>query len=139
MKFTGSRALTVVSVAVAAVVLAACGKKEVVSTELIVKIGHVGPVSGAIAHLGKDNENGARMAIEELNAAGLKIGDEASAGFSFQLGDRIISCERNSLEESVFVRIKVRWIPAEILGESRHPAFGIMAEIGHEHTGCEVE
>jgi branched-chain amino acid transport system substrate-binding protein len=78
MKFTGSRSLTMVSVAVAAVVLAACGKKEVVSTELVVKIGHVGPVSGAIAHLGKDNENGARMAIEELNAAGLKIGDKTA-------------------------------------------------------------
>jgi branched-chain amino acid transport system substrate-binding protein len=78
MKFTGSRALTVVSVAVAAMVLAACGKKEVVSTEMVVKIGHVGPVSGAIAHLGKDNENGARMAIEELNAAGLKIGDKTA-------------------------------------------------------------
>ncbi|MEK8048449.1 branched-chain amino acid ABC transporter substrate-binding protein, partial [Ideonella sp. LYT19W] len=31
--------------------------------ELVVKIGHVGPTSGGIAHLGKDNENGARMAI----------------------------------------------------------------------------
>jgi len=30
--------------------------------EEIVKIGHVGPISGAIAHLGKDNENGAKMA-----------------------------------------------------------------------------
>jgi branched-chain amino acid transport system substrate-binding protein len=40
----------------------------------VVKIGHVGPTSGAIAHLGKDNENGARMAIEELNAKGVTIG-----------------------------------------------------------------
>ena len=42
--------------------------------EQIVKIGHVGPISGAIAHLGKDNENGARMAIDELNAKGVTIG-----------------------------------------------------------------
>ena len=42
--------------------------------EMVVKIGHVGPTSGAIAHLGKDNENGARMAIDELNAKGVKIG-----------------------------------------------------------------
>ena len=34
----------------------------------VVKIGHVGPISGNIAHLGKDNENGAQMAIDELNA-----------------------------------------------------------------------
>jgi branched-chain amino acid transport system substrate-binding protein len=40
----------------------------------VVKIGHVGPISGAIAHLGKDNENGARMAIDELNAKGVTIG-----------------------------------------------------------------
>mgnify|MGYP000090020742 CR=1 FL=1 len=41
--------------------------------EQVVKIGHVGPVSGAIAHLGKDNENGARLAVEELNAEGVMI------------------------------------------------------------------
>jgi len=40
----------------------------------VVKIGHVGPTSGAIAHLGKDNENGAKMAVDELNAKGVTIG-----------------------------------------------------------------
>jgi branched-chain amino acid transport system substrate-binding protein len=40
----------------------------------VVTIAHVGPTSGAIAHLGKDNENGAKMAVEELNAAGVTIG-----------------------------------------------------------------
>ncbi|MBQ5947180.1 branched-chain amino acid ABC transporter substrate-binding protein [Massilia sp. ST3] len=39
----------------------------------VVKIGHVGPVSGPNAHLGKDNENAARMAIDELNAKGVTI------------------------------------------------------------------
>ena len=42
--------------------------------DMVVKIGHVGPTSGGIAHLGKDNENGARMAIDELNAKGTTIG-----------------------------------------------------------------
>jgi branched-chain amino acid transport system substrate-binding protein len=42
--------------------------------EQVIKIGHVAPMSGAIAHLGKDNENGARMAIDELNAKGVTIG-----------------------------------------------------------------
>ena len=42
--------------------------------ELVVKIGHVAPLTGPQAHLGKDNENGARMAIDELNAKGLEIG-----------------------------------------------------------------
>lgn len=76
------------AVVAAAVALAACGKKEEVAPaaptaaptaaaapagDNLIKIGHVGPTSGAIAHLGKDNENGARMAIEELNAANLTI------------------------------------------------------------------
>ncbi|MDQ1829295.1 branched-chain amino acid ABC transporter substrate-binding protein [Massilia scottii] len=40
----------------------------------VIRIGHVAATSGAIAHLGKDNENGARMAVEELNAKGVLIG-----------------------------------------------------------------
>ena len=64
-------------VAAAALALIACGDKEEAAgggDTMVVKIGHVGPTSGAIAHLGKDNENGGRMAIEELNAAGMTIG-----------------------------------------------------------------
>ena len=45
-----------------------------VHAQEVIKIGHVAPLSGPIAHLGKDNENGARMAIEELNAKGVTIG-----------------------------------------------------------------
>ncbi|RSZ60605.1 branched-chain amino acid ABC transporter substrate-binding protein [Massilia atriviolacea] len=40
----------------------------------VIRIGHVAATSGAIAHLGKDNENGARMAVDELNAKGVTIG-----------------------------------------------------------------
>ena len=39
----------------------------------VVRIGHVGAMSGPIAHLGKDNESGARMAVDELNAKGFTI------------------------------------------------------------------
>ena len=79
MQFKFKSALTVLA---AASLLVACGKKEeaaapaaapAASADPVVKIGHVGPTSGAIAHLGKDNENGAIMAIEELNAAGVMI------------------------------------------------------------------
>jgi branched-chain amino acid transport system substrate-binding protein len=59
------------NVIVGAIALAIAGS---VSAQEVVKIGHVGPTSGQIAHLGKDNENGARMAIDELNAKGVTIG-----------------------------------------------------------------
>ncbi len=42
--------------------------------DAVVKIGHVAPVSGPQASYGKDNENGARMAVEDLNAQGVTIG-----------------------------------------------------------------
>ena len=60
------------AVAAAAIVLAASSASA--QDAQIVKIGHVGPVSGAQAHYGKDNENGARMAIEELNQQNITIG-----------------------------------------------------------------
>jgi branched-chain amino acid transport system substrate-binding protein len=81
MQFKVKSTLTVLAVAT---LMVACGKKEEAAAPAapaaapaaaanVVKIGHVGPTSGAIAHLGKDNENGARMAIEELNAQGVTI------------------------------------------------------------------
>jgi branched-chain amino acid transport system substrate-binding protein len=57
---------------VAAALAAATG--VALAQNMVVKIGHVAPVSGAQAAYGKDNENGARMAIEDLNAAGVTIG-----------------------------------------------------------------
>ena len=50
------------------------GAAGVSAQDMVVRIGHVAPVSGAQAHYGKDNENGARMAVEDLNARGVTIG-----------------------------------------------------------------
>jgi branched-chain amino acid transport system substrate-binding protein len=43
----------------------------------IVKIGFASPLTGGQASYGKDNQNGSQMAIDELNAQGLKIGGRA--------------------------------------------------------------
>jgi ABC-type branched-subunit amino acid transport system substrate-binding protein len=40
----------------------------------LVRIGVSGPLSGANAFAGKDNENGVRLAVEELNAQKIKVG-----------------------------------------------------------------
>lgn len=42
-----------------------------------VKIGIAGPLSGPAAHYGKDNERGAQLAIDDLNASQFKIGGKA--------------------------------------------------------------
>ncbi|MFZ6654505.1 branched-chain amino acid ABC transporter substrate-binding protein [Undibacterium sp. TJN19] len=54
--------------------IALIGHHHVNAQDLIVRIGHVSPLSGPSAHMGKDTEEGARMAIEELNAKSVTIG-----------------------------------------------------------------
>ena len=60
----------------AALALAACGKKEESTPapkadagppSISVKIAHAGPLTGSIAHLGKDDENGVALAIAHAN------------------------------------------------------------------------
>ena len=66
------------SLAVLALALSACGKSSsdeaTASGDRVVRIGAVAPLTGPQAHLGKDNENGTRMAIDEANAKGVMIG-----------------------------------------------------------------
>lgn len=78
--------LSVVALSVAAAfALSACGQKDTpapaaapaapdAKPEIVVKLGHVAPMTGPQAHLGKDNESGAVLAVEELNAQGIEIG-----------------------------------------------------------------
>ncbi len=56
--------------------LLAVGTAQAQNTPAVqtVRIAHVGPLTGGSAHLGKDSENGVRMAIDELNAQQLTIG-----------------------------------------------------------------
>lgn len=57
-----------------AIALACLAASNAMAQNAVVTIAHVAPTSGPIAHLGKDNENGALLAVEELNAAGVTIG-----------------------------------------------------------------
>jgi branched-chain amino acid transport system substrate-binding protein len=56
--------------------LAGCGQDQSASNDVI-RIGSVAPLTGSQSHIGKDNDNGARLAIEETNAAGLTLGGKA--------------------------------------------------------------
>ena len=83
---TMSKKLGLTLVAAALITVYGCGKEEPKKAAeapkaappaeemVIVKIGHAAPLTGGIAHLGKDNENGARLAIDEANAKGIKLG-----------------------------------------------------------------
>jgi len=58
-------------IAAATALMAATGAY---AQDAVVKIGHSGPLSGSQAFSGKDNENGARLAVEELNAKPITVG-----------------------------------------------------------------
>ena len=64
--------------ALAAALLAACGPSHPSSggapDKQIVLFGHAGPLTGSIAHQGKDDENGVALALDEANARNLVIG-----------------------------------------------------------------
>jgi branched-chain amino acid transport system substrate-binding protein len=73
------------SIAVAvALALAACGKKEEAKApattaapapaSTVVTIAHAGPLTGSIAHLGKDDENGVALAVAQANDKKITIG-----------------------------------------------------------------
>ncbi|SPB18101.1 branched-chain amino acid ABC transporter substrate-binding protein [Caballeronia novacaledonica] len=71
-------ASTAASATSSAAVAAAFTPASVPAAEAtVVKIGHVAPLTGLQAHLGKDNENGARLALEEISAQGLTIDGHA--------------------------------------------------------------
>jgi branched-chain amino acid transport system substrate-binding protein len=64
--------------ALALLLLAACGRGEApgapATDEVVVTLGHAGPLTGSIAHQGKDDENGVALALEQANARKLRIG-----------------------------------------------------------------
>lgn len=66
----------------AALTLAGCGKSEAPAAgsasgdaaTLLVKLGHAAPLTGPQAHIGKDTEYGAQMAVDDANAAHIQVG-----------------------------------------------------------------
>jgi ABC-type branched-subunit amino acid transport system substrate-binding protein len=63
--------MRIAPLALAALLVAA---HAVAADEQVVKIGVSGPLSGSNAFAGKDDENGVRLAVEELNAQKIKVG-----------------------------------------------------------------
>ncbi|MCX7251831.1 MAG: branched-chain amino acid ABC transporter substrate-binding protein [Burkholderiales bacterium] len=121
----------------AAVTLAACGKKEEApapgaapaAEQLVVKIGHVGPTSGPVAHFGQDTENGARLAVEELNAAGIKIGDK-SAKFELMAEDDAADPKQGAAAAQKLVDAKVNGVVGHVTSGTTLPASKIYNDAG---------
>lgn len=97
--------------------------------ETVVKIGHVGPTSGQIAHLGKDNENGARMAIDELNAKGVTIGGK-KVKFELVAEDDGADPKQGTAAAQKLVDSKVNGVVGHLNSGTSIPASKIYSDAG---------
>ena len=99
------------------------------SQDLIVKIGHVAPTSGASAHLGKDNELGARLAIEDLNAKGLMIGGK-KAKFELLSEDDAGDPKQGTAAAQKLVDSKVNGVVGHLNSGTSIPASKVYSDAG---------
>ena len=111
--------------------LAALGgwSSSAMAQEQVVKIGHVGPISGAIAHLGKDNENGARLAVEELNAKGLSIGGK-KIKFELVAEDDAADPKQGTAAAQKLVDAKISGVVGHLNSGTTIPASKIYSDAG---------
>ena len=97
--------------------------------DAVVKIGHVGPISGAIGHLGKDNENGARLAVEELNAKGVTIGGK-KVKFELVAEDDAADPKQGTAVAQKLVDQKVSGVVGHLNSGTSIPASKIYSDAG---------
>jgi branched-chain amino acid transport system substrate-binding protein len=114
------------AVLAAAAVLLAGG---VSAQEVVVKVGHVAPTSGPIAHLGKDNEMGARMAVDELNAKGVTIGGK-KAKFELLAEDDAADPKQGTAAAQKLVDSKVNGVVGHLNSGTTIPASKIYSDAG---------
>ncbi|MES2400106.1 MAG: branched-chain amino acid ABC transporter substrate-binding protein [Pseudomonadota bacterium] len=138
--------LKLTAVAALVVLVAACGKKEDAAPvaaapapaaasggELIVKIGHVAPLSGAQAHYGKDNENGVRMAIEDLNKQGIEIGGK-KAKFEIVAEDDAADPKQGTAAAQKLCDAKVAGVVGHLNSGTTIPASKVYNDCGIPHV-----
>ena len=139
------------AVALAAMLVAACGKKEPVAPPAagaapapavaaapagdvaVVRIGHVAPVSGAQAHYGKDNENGVRMAIEDLNKAGTEI-DGKKVKFEIVAEDDAADPKQGTAAAQKLCDAKVAGVVGHLNSGTTIPASKVYNDCGIPHV-----
>ena len=85
----------------------------VAQSQEVVKIGFASPLTGPQANYGKDNQNGAQLAIDELNAQGLTIGGKA-VKFQLQAEDDQADPKQGPLIAQKLVDTKVAGVVGQI-------------------------
>lgn len=119
---------------VAAAIATAAGVS--LAQDMVVKIGHVAPMSGGQAHYGKDNENGVRMAIEDLNAQGVTIGGK-KVKFEIAAEDDAADPKQGTAVAQKLCDAKVAGVVGHLNSGTTIPAAKIYNDCGIPHiTGA---
>ncbi|MEO8536583.1 MAG: branched-chain amino acid ABC transporter substrate-binding protein, partial [Betaproteobacteria bacterium] len=82
-----------------------------------VTIGHAGPLTGSIAHLGKDDENGVHLAVDEANTKKIKIGGKT---ITF-----VMMSEDDQADPKLGPTIAQKFVDAKVAGVVGHLNSGV--------------
>ena len=96
---------------------------------LVVKLGHAAPLTGPQAHIGKDNENGARLAVEDANAAKIKLGGR-DVKFELMGEDDQADPKQGNLVAQKFVDAKVNAVIGHLNSGTSIPASKVYSDNG---------
>ncbi|MEO8250082.1 MAG: branched-chain amino acid ABC transporter substrate-binding protein [Burkholderiales bacterium] len=124
MKYTFS------AVAMAAAMIASPAVAQ--DTQTVV-IGSVAPMSGSQAHYGKDNENGVRMAIEDLNKQNIVIGGKKIT-FEMQSEDDAADPKQGTSVAQKLCDAKVNGVVGHLNSGTTIPASRIYNNCGIPHV-----
>ncbi len=120
------------SLLVAMLVLAGCGKAPspaASSDTLIIRIGSVAPLTGPQAHLGRDNENGARLAIADANSQNIVIAGK-KARFELVGEDDAADPKTGTIVAQKLVDAKVNGVVGHLNSGTTIPASKIYSDAG---------
>jgi branched-chain amino acid transport system substrate-binding protein len=139
MKLNRSLGLTLIAAAL--VTVYGCGKEEPKTAaapaapaapampEVTVKIGHAAPTTGPQAHLGKDNENGARLAIDDANAKNIVI-DGKKVKFELDAQDDQADPKQGTIVAQKLVDDKVAGVVGHLNSGTSIPASKLYSDAG---------
>ncbi|MCX7246897.1 MAG: branched-chain amino acid ABC transporter substrate-binding protein, partial [Burkholderiales bacterium] len=99
----------------------------------VVKIGHVAPMSGGQAHYGKDNNNGALMAVEELNTQNIVIGGK-KIKFELQSEDDAADPKQGTAVAQKLCDSKVAGVVGHLNSGTTIPASKVYNDCGIPHV-----
>jgi branched-chain amino acid transport system substrate-binding protein len=129
MRFTHRIGLTLVAAAIVGVY--GCSKEEPkqaamapaaapaapAEETMTVTIAHAGPLTGGIAHLGKDDENGVHLAVDEANTKKIKLGGK-TVNF-------VMMSEDDQADPKLGPTIAQKFVDAKVAGVVGHLNSGV--------------